>query len=146
MVRSAISGFPSFINFGIGGYVALKRIDSYFKQPKVQDLEERTAAQTFGDELGFDCADLEWNSPEATKDTANAESNTPGSTDSAVDSNQTTENTPLLAGTSQTQSTLSVRSSATQITDQEDVARFSLKDVDVRFPHGGLSIVAGPTG
>ncbi|KAJ1763782.1 hypothetical protein LPJ74_006762, partial [Coemansia sp. RSA 1843] len=77
MVRSAISGFPSFINFGIGGYVSLKRIDSYFKQPKVQDLEERTAAQTFGDELGFDCADLEWNSPETTKDTANAESNTP---------------------------------------------------------------------
>ncbi|KAJ2662104.1 hypothetical protein IWW48_002000 [Coemansia sp. RSA 1200] len=36
--------------------------------------------------------------------------------------------------------------STTQIANQEEIMRFSLKDVDVRFPLGQLSIVAGPTG
>ncbi|KAJ2088972.1 hypothetical protein IW138_003813 [Coemansia sp. RSA 986] len=113
IVRTALLRFPTYVNVGISGYVALKRIDSYLKQPQVQDLEERTPAQTFGNELGFDCADLEWNSPEATNATVKIDS---------------------------------VATKTTQITDQEDVARFSLKDVNVRFPRGGLSIVAGPTG
>ncbi|KAJ2567522.1 hypothetical protein IW140_004430 [Coemansia sp. RSA 1813] len=115
-------------------------------QPQIQDLEERTSAQTLSDELGFDCADLEWNGSETTKDTANIDSNIPKNTNSILDSSQTTENAPLLAETSQTQTALSMRSSTTQITDQEDVSRFSLKDIDVRFPLGGLSIVVGPTG
>ncbi|KAJ2388629.1 hypothetical protein GGI23_006015, partial [Coemansia sp. RSA 2559] len=59
---------------------------------------------------------------------------------------QSTEDTPLLAGTSQTQTALSVRSSATQITSQRDTSRFLLKDIDVQFPLGALSIIAGPTG
>ncbi|KAJ1902584.1 hypothetical protein LPJ81_003527, partial [Coemansia sp. IMI 209127] len=59
---------------------------------------------------------------------------------------ESTEVTPLLVGTSQAQTTLSVRSSATQISDQHDVSRFSLKGIDVKFPLGGLSIIAGPTG
>ncbi|KAJ2087296.1 hypothetical protein IW138_005076 [Coemansia sp. RSA 986] len=146
IVRTALRRIPVNINKGIGGYVALKRIDSFLRQPQVQDLEERTSAQVFSDELGFDCADLEWNSPETTKDTVKIDSIATKSTDSAADSNQTTEITPLLAGISQIQTTLSARSSATNITDQEGVARFSLKDVDVRFPRGDLSIVAGPTG
>ncbi|KAJ2868652.1 hypothetical protein GGI22_000746, partial [Coemansia erecta] len=41
---------------------------------------------------------------------------------------------------------LSVRSSTTQTTNQCDVSRFSLKDIDVKFPLGALSIIAGPTG
>ncbi|KAJ2210258.1 hypothetical protein EV179_006359, partial [Coemansia sp. RSA 487] len=117
-----------------------------FEMPQVQDLEERMPAQTISDELGFDCADLEWDSFETTKDTVDIDSIAIKNADSAVDSSQTTEITPLLAGISQTQTTLSVRPSATQITDQEDASRFSLKGVDVRFPLGGLSIVAGPTG
>ncbi|KAJ1770305.1 hypothetical protein LPJ74_003309 [Coemansia sp. RSA 1843] len=146
MVRTAIAHLPGYISFGVGGYVALRRMNSYLKQPQIQDLEERTSAQTLSDELGFDCADLEWNGSETTKDTANIDSNIPKNTNSILDSSQTTENAPLLAETSQTQTALSMRSSTTQITDQEDVSRFSLKDIDVRFPLGGLSIVVGPTG
>ncbi|KAJ2382958.1 Transporter of the ATP-binding cassette (ABC), partial [Coemansia sp. RSA 2559] len=148
MVRAAISHFPKIVNFGIGGYVALKRIDSYLKQSHIQDLEERTPAQTSSDELGFDCADLEWNSADSAKvipSTAASDSTAPTKTNTNVEG-QSTENTPLLAETSQTQTALSVRSSAIQISDQDGVARFSLKDIDVKFPLGGLSIIAGPTG
>ncbi|KAJ1895023.1 hypothetical protein LPJ81_005048, partial [Coemansia sp. IMI 209127] len=115
---------------------------------KVQDLEERTPEQTFGDELGFDCADLEWNSADSTKDmpgTAVSDSTAPTEANTNVES-QSTEDTPLLAGTSQAQTALPVRSSATQISDQDDISRFSLKDIDVKFPLGALSIIAGPTG
>ncbi|KAJ1888813.1 hypothetical protein LPJ81_006245, partial [Coemansia sp. IMI 209127] len=68
MVQSVVRFLPGYINFGVSGYVALKRIDSYLKQPQVQDLEERTPEQTFGDELGFECADLEWNSADNAND------------------------------------------------------------------------------
>ncbi|KAJ1787686.1 hypothetical protein LPJ59_005682, partial [Coemansia sp. RSA 2399] len=117
-------------------------------QSHIQDLEERTHEQTFGDELGFDCADLEWNSADSTKDassTAVSDSTAPTEANTNVES-QSTEDTPLLAGTSQAQTALPVRSSATQISDQHDVSRFSLKDIDVKFPLGALSIIAGPTG
>ncbi|KAJ2397232.1 hypothetical protein GGI23_003613, partial [Coemansia sp. RSA 2559] len=148
MLQSVVRFLPGYINFGVGGYVALKRIDSYLKQPHVQALEERTAEQTFGDELGFDCADLEWNSANNTNNKSSTTVSDPNATTKANTNaeNQETEATPLLAGTSQAQTTLSVRSSATRISDQDDNFSFSLKDIDVKFPLGGLSIIAGPTG
>ncbi|KAJ2662234.1 hypothetical protein IWW48_001974 [Coemansia sp. RSA 1200] len=150
MVRSAVAKLPSSIGYVVGAYVAFTRVDSYLGQSQIQELEKRIPAQGSSSELGFDCADLEWNvSDSSTADAENANSNTSDMsrrTDSNTNS-QTTENTPLLAATtSGAQSSLSVRSSATQIANQEEIMRFSLKDVDVRFPLGQLSIVAGPTG
>ncbi|KAJ2614564.1 hypothetical protein EV177_002006 [Coemansia sp. RSA 1804] len=69
IVRTAISHLPGFINFGVGGYVALKRIDLYLQQPQAQDLEKRCeSVQTTSNELGFESADLEWNSAESSID------------------------------------------------------------------------------
>ncbi|KAJ2655216.1 hypothetical protein IWW48_005649 [Coemansia sp. RSA 1200] len=55
MVRTAISHLPGFINFGVGGYVALKRIDLYLQQPQAQNLEKRSGSvQTTNNQLGFE--------------------------------------------------------------------------------------------
>ncbi|KAJ1726442.1 hypothetical protein LPJ72_006338, partial [Coemansia sp. Benny D160-2] len=43
-----------------GAYVAILRIDSYLDQTQAQDLGKRTLGQVACNELGFDCADLEW--------------------------------------------------------------------------------------
>ncbi|KAJ1892455.1 hypothetical protein LPJ81_005557 [Coemansia sp. IMI 209127] len=59
------------------------------RQSHIQDLEERTHEQTFGDELGFDCADLEWNSADSTKDassTAVSDSTAPTEANTNVES------------------------------------------------------------
>ncbi|KAJ1729945.1 hypothetical protein LPJ72_004709 [Coemansia sp. Benny D160-2] len=153
MVRSAMGRLPAYANFGVGAYVALKRIESYLGQTHIQNLEERIPSiQSLGNELGFDCADLEWNvSSGGSIDREGAISSNISEpskkTNSNTDSRQSTETTPLLSESSNTQTTLSVRSSATQIASSEDdTMKFSLKDIDVRFPLGGLSIIAGPTG
>ncbi|KAJ2662040.1 hypothetical protein IWW48_002099 [Coemansia sp. RSA 1200] len=150
IVHIAVINMPKHIGTVVSAYVAFMRVDSYLGQSQIQDLEKRTPAQGLSSELGFDCADLEWNAPEnSTADAGNTNpnsSNASRSTGSNTNS-QTTEITPLLAATtSGAQSSLSVRSSATQIANQEEIMRFSLKDIDVRFPLGQLSIVAGPTG
>ncbi|KAJ2889399.1 hypothetical protein GGI21_006585, partial [Coemansia aciculifera] len=68
-MRLAFVDLPVFSSWIIGGYVALCRIDSYLGQPQVQDLEKRvahsehTTAFVGLDELGFEAADLEWESP-----------------------------------------------------------------------------------
>ncbi|KAJ2521958.1 hypothetical protein H4217_001050 [Coemansia sp. RSA 1939] len=62
MVRTAISHLPGFINFGVGGYVALKRIDLYLQQPQAQDLEKRCRqVQTTSNVLGFEKSEDEYN-------------------------------------------------------------------------------------
>ncbi|KAJ2693789.1 hypothetical protein GGH99_000988 [Coemansia sp. RSA 1285] len=77
IVRTAISHLPGFINFGVGGYVALKRIDLYLQQPQAQDLEKRCeSVQTTSNELGFESADLEWNSAESSIDNVGNTSST----------------------------------------------------------------------
>ncbi|KAJ2409872.1 hypothetical protein GGI10_004627, partial [Coemansia sp. RSA 2530] len=60
-IRMVFQRLPGFLNWVIGGYVALGRIDSYLGQPQVQDLEKRVDfAASDRDELGFESADLEW--------------------------------------------------------------------------------------
>ncbi|KAJ2657404.1 hypothetical protein IWW48_004533 [Coemansia sp. RSA 1200] len=153
MVRSAMGRLPAYTNFGVGAYVALKRIESYLEQTHIQNLEERTpSTQSLGNELGFDCADLEWNvSSGGTIEREGARSSNDSEaskkTSSNTDSRQSTETTPLLSEPSDAQTMLSVRSSATRIASSEDdTMKFLLKDIDVRFPLGELSIIAGPTG
>ncbi|KAJ2654099.1 hypothetical protein IWW48_006311, partial [Coemansia sp. RSA 1200] len=116
------------------------RIDSYLQQPQIQDLAERTSLSGANNELGFDCADLEWSVSNGTSSMANTNSNSSGVSGNAItdDNGQPMENTPLLSGSSNSQ--------IVQTDSQEDTRIFSLKSIDVRFPLGGLSIVAGPTG
>ncbi|KAJ2908621.1 hypothetical protein GGI21_002703, partial [Coemansia aciculifera] len=150
----------------IDGRAALGRINLYLGQPQVQDLEKRvahsehTTAAVGSDELGFEAADLEWESPSS--DTKPADKNAAISKGlRIVDTLDIGEQTLLFlhmdAATPYLQvETSSVNESDTSIgcnsserdenDNDNDMARFFLKDIDVRFPHGALSIVAGPTG
>ncbi|KAJ2876876.1 hypothetical protein GGH93_000367 [Coemansia aciculifera] len=155
LIRIVFEHLPGFLNWVIGGYVSLGRIDSYLAQPQVQDLEKRVAHTDSGsDELGFEAADLEWESP-----SSNAKSDgkgvVVGKDLTGVETPDVTEHTPLLAdstatATPHTQIALSPANesyaSLDHSDDDDDLVRFALKDIDVRFPHGVLSIVAGPTG
>ncbi|KAJ2115005.1 hypothetical protein IW146_002642 [Coemansia sp. RSA 922] len=157
LIRIVFEHLPGFLNWVIGGYVALGRIDSYLAQPQVQDLEKRVVNTDPGsDELGFEGADLEWDSP-------SSNSKSDGKDLTGVETPDVTEHTPLLAdstaaATPHSQLALSPAnesyasldrddgSSKRHSSSDDDLVRFALKDIDVQFPHGVLSIVAGPTG
>ncbi|KAJ2745104.1 hypothetical protein GGI20_002437 [Coemansia sp. BCRC 34301] len=155
-MRVAFVHLPEFSSWVIGGYVALGRIDSCLGQPQVQDLEKRVAhtesAACGVDELGFEGADLEWES--ASNDAKSDGKSVAAGKDLVVaDTPSASEYAPLLADTAaaapQTQIGLSsVNESYLSLGGKhdDDLVRFTLKDIDVRFPHGALSIVAGPTG
>ncbi|KAJ2348008.1 hypothetical protein GGH91_001582, partial [Coemansia sp. RSA 2671] len=154
-IRMVFQRLPGFLNWVIGGYVALGRIDSYLGQPQVQDLEKRVDfAASDRDELGFESADLEWEGSSSSAKSGN-ENVVAGKNLASVNATDATENTPLLADSAAaaaTPQTQAVRSSASESyasldgSDGADLVRFALKDIDVRFPHGVLSVVAGPTG
>ncbi|KAJ2894628.1 hypothetical protein IWW38_002516 [Coemansia aciculifera] len=106
------------------------------------------------DELGFEAADLEWESPSS--DTKSGDKSVAASKGlGIVGTSDISEQTPLLSDMPQThvetssvnESYASVGHNGSERNDRDDdMVRFSLKDIDVRFPHGALSIVAGPTG
>ncbi|KAJ2657626.1 hypothetical protein IWW48_004432 [Coemansia sp. RSA 1200] len=141
MVRTVMNGIPKYLNDLIGAYVSTTRIDSYLELPQIQDLEKRTSIEVVSGKLGFKSADLEWVGPDNTNNTS-----APTITNSDTD-DQTAERMPLITEIStNTQTTLDVRSPVPQIPSQRNIERFTLKDIDVVFPLGQLSIVAGPTG
>ncbi|KAJ2117298.1 hypothetical protein IW146_000871 [Coemansia sp. RSA 922] len=153
-VRMVFQRLPGFLNWVIGGYVALGRIGSYLGQPQVQDLEARVAhGCSDGDELGFEGADLEWESSNSIAK-AGSKGIVAGNDLTGVETPDVTENTPLLTGstaatTPRTEIALSPASksySSLNYKSGDVLAKFALKKIDVQFPYGVLSIVAGPTG
>ncbi|KAI8321405.1 hypothetical protein GQ54DRAFT_276194, partial [Martensiomyces pterosporus] len=161
LIRLVFEHMPGFLNWAIGGYVSLGRIDSYLGQPQVQDLEERVATASEGSDssdgaLGFVDADLEWEiagteddaaKPASTASSTSEEPTKVGTPDTELQNDsQATEATPLLPSSSQVKAPLSANASYTSLSKQADMVAFSLKNINVRFPFGGLSIVAGPTG
>ncbi|KAJ2063092.1 hypothetical protein GGI17_001939 [Coemansia sp. S146] len=154
LIRIVFEHLPGILNWVIGGYVSLGRIDSYLAQPQVQDLEKRvTHTDSGSNELGFEAADLEWESP-SSNSKSSGKGVVVGKDLTGVETPDVTEQTPLLAdstaATLHTQIALSPANesyaSLDHSDDDDDLVRFALKDIDVRFPHGVLSIVAGPTG
>ncbi|KAJ2624970.1 hypothetical protein GGI25_006228 [Coemansia spiralis] len=157
IVSNAMKGTPTFINEFISGYVAINRIDSYLSQPQVQELEKRVDLR-FGNALGFECAYLEWGNVGITKNSSNADiqgsitgskaTTEIGTPDGELSNNvsQPAEETPLLSGPSHIHMPLPDASSIVSLDSQSDSVAFSLKNIDIQFPLGGLSIVAGPTG
>ncbi|KAJ2594436.1 hypothetical protein H4R99_005770, partial [Coemansia sp. RSA 1722] len=130
MIRSGISLVPWVINRAIGGHVSLVRIEEYLNGVQVQDIQERVKkdkTDTNGNAvLGFEDAYLVWD----TKKTAGT---TCGSEFSG-------EQTPLL-------SSQQLDTSYSSDSDSNgSSSAFSLQSINVQFPIGGLSIVAGPTG
>ncbi|KAJ2881034.1 hypothetical protein H4R27_004351, partial [Coemansia aciculifera] len=150
-VRDAFEHLPELSGWIIGGNVALGRIDSYLAQPQVQDLEKRvTPTDSGSDELGFEAADLEWESPSSNAKSDN-KSVVTGNGLTGVETPDSTEQTPLLADSTVApmQIALSPANESHTSLDLDDgnvPGKFELKDIDVRFPHGVFSIVAGPTG
>ncbi|KAJ2733124.1 hypothetical protein IW152_003281 [Coemansia sp. BCRC 34962] len=155
LIRIVFEHLPGFLNWVIGGYVALGRIDSYLGQPQVQDLEKRVAyTDSDRNELGFESADLEWESPSTNVKPDNGIA-VAGKNVASVDTSDATEHTPLLADSAAAAATLHTQAACSSANesyasldrdDGDDLVRFALKDIDVRFPHGVLSVVAGPTG
>ncbi|KAJ1985507.1 hypothetical protein EDC05_006541, partial [Coemansia umbellata] len=153
ILKTIIENLPTNVNAVIAGYVSLGRIESYLDQPQVQDLEKRVALE-LGDTLGFECADLEWERAEDTDDSSKPDVKVSASTGSATTNTETSdsessdgtdqsnEGTLLLAESAQLHAIRSTNASTTSLSRQSDLMAFSLKDIDVQFPIGGLSIVA----
>ncbi|KAJ1996036.1 hypothetical protein GGI26_000617 [Coemansia sp. RSA 1358] len=163
LMRVVLERMPGFFSWATNAAVSLKRIDLYLHQPQVQSLEKRVHASTenytaASDALGFESAYLEWEVSGDYNNNAKTMDSTPtsislpstniGTPDIGhkCDGGQPTEETPLLTAQLQTPSASSPSSSSTSLDIQGDIVAFSLKDIDVQFPIGELSIVAGPTG
>ncbi|KAJ2383257.1 hypothetical protein GGI05_005374, partial [Coemansia sp. RSA 2603] len=132
IIRMVFEHLPGLLNWTIGGYVSLKRIDEYLQQAQVQDLEERVDfnACNEGSELGFVDANLEWSG------SSPAEADTTALPSAPIAVN---EQTPLLV-------VHSPGSQSSALLADVDIVPFSLKNVNLHFPAGGLSLIAGPTG
>ncbi|KAJ1886367.1 hypothetical protein LPJ66_009664, partial [Kickxella alabastrina] len=160
-VRMVFERLPGMLSWVVGGYVSLGRIEEYLRQPQIQRLEDRvdgcgsgrgsgsrSGAETgsgagadagagldaAGIELGFVGADLEWERGSQAA-TASAEAAAAPAEGSAG------ELTPLVGGCvrdTQSYATLNHATSAPE--------RFALRNLNVRFPRGRLSLVGGPTG
>ncbi|KAJ2668260.1 hypothetical protein GGI25_006466, partial [Coemansia spiralis] len=157
MVRAILVKIPGEIYWVVEGYVSLDRVNSYLDQAQVQDLERRIAPK-FSNVLGFECACLEWESAEAMGSFSKADmqnlasagiaafniETTDGKTSDNAD--QSTEKIPLSTVSAQPCAIDSTCAATTSLSCQDNLVSFSLKNIDVQFPIGGLSIVAGPTG
>ncbi|KAJ1955048.1 Transporter of the ATP-binding cassette (ABC), partial [Linderina pennispora] len=134
LLHVAVEHFPEYLSWTISGYVSLRRIESYLAMPQAQDLKDRVnRVDDDGDALGFTKANLVWDTyaKDDLDDTAN----------DATHMANANEDTPLISNTL-THSNASLDSHQNQL----DKTAFMLKDIDVHFAAGGLSIIAGPTG
>ncbi|KAJ2658560.1 hypothetical protein IWW48_003965 [Coemansia sp. RSA 1200] len=150
VIRLVLERMPGFFSWATNATVSLGRIDAYLQQPQVQALESRVVLQSRESSvLGFESASLEWTvTPLPVAKNSNTISSNATTTPALVSSTAATavlsddEETPLLdAPVSPSPTTLQ-----TNNPQEEDLVSFSLENIDVRFPLGGLSIVAGPTG
>ncbi|KAJ2690563.1 hypothetical protein IWW39_000657 [Coemansia spiralis] len=151
MVSGSFNSAPGMFRWLSSCYVSLKRIESFMVLSPVQDLDERVDDSS--DTVGFVDANFEWSPPDTneSKSSASSVSATPVASSGslsrkasvATDLSQVsgaTEETPLLAGGSS--SSIAVNDSPAEA----GLVRFTLRDISLRFPAGGLSIVVGPTG
>ncbi|KAJ1937297.1 hypothetical protein EC988_007931, partial [Linderina pennispora] len=147
LIRITFEHFPGFLNWAVGAYVSLGRIESYLGQPEVQSLDERVSQEHSADGLGFVDADLVWDVSNTDIDESVSQASsdeptkisTPQTESSGSKVNIADETTPLLPSTS-------VIGDALISKAPEAMAVFGLKNISVQFPQGGLSVIAGPTG
>ncbi|KAJ2612465.1 hypothetical protein H4S08_002685 [Coemansia sp. RSA 1365] len=141
ILRTALEYLPGHVTWGISAYVSLNRIGSYLNQPEVQSLESRVLPVEDGEALGFVDADLEWENVESESKSAEAEeAPLSGSTEAPLSGAlevPATEQTPLLSSGNESSATLN---------NDGGKAPFALQGIDVQFPAGGLSVIAGATG
>ncbi|KAJ2887998.1 hypothetical protein IWW38_005024, partial [Coemansia aciculifera] len=167
MVSSSFNSAPGLFRWLSSCYVSLKRIESFMVLSPVQDLDDRISQESSNDDddssmaVGFVDACFEWSPAEDSLDAKSASASATPSASSGSLSRKasvstglseaaTTEETPLLGGSS----VAAGRSSTIAVNPASEVlaaavagmVRFTLRDISLRFPVGGLSLVVGPTG
>ncbi|KAJ2744382.1 hypothetical protein GGI20_003014 [Coemansia sp. BCRC 34301] len=165
MVSSSFNSAPGLFRWLSSCYVSLKRIEAFMVLSPVQDLDDRIAKDSIGEDgasgeaVGFVDACFEWSPAEDSSGSKFASASaTPASLSrkasvatglSSSAASEATEETPLLAGSGGSSSaTIAVSNTpaAAATGGPSDMVRFTLKDISLRFPVGGLSLIVGPTG
>ncbi|KAJ2758485.1 hypothetical protein H4S06_002678, partial [Coemansia sp. BCRC 34490] len=144
VVRFVFENGSELIGVAIRANVSLNRIESYLEQNAVQGLEDRVTLER-SNTLGFEAADLEWayqNVPS---------SNVPANSKRIDSSSAPDESTLLLATESSSYTDIlplldQGLSTSPPPELQRSMRGFTLSDINVEFPTGGFSLVAGPTG
>ncbi|KAJ2615225.1 hypothetical protein EV177_001678 [Coemansia sp. RSA 1804] len=144
VVRFVFENGSELIGVAIRASVSLNRIESYLEQNAVQGLEDRVTLER-SNTLGFEAADLEW-----------AYQNVPSSNVPAnskhIDSGSAPDESTLLLATESSSHTdiLPLLDQGLSTSPPPELQRsmrgFTLRDINVEFPTGGFSLVAGPTG
>ncbi|KAI8865602.1 hypothetical protein GQ42DRAFT_90669, partial [Ramicandelaber brevisporus] len=142
IVQDELSGFPDFVTWMIGGITSLNRIDDFMKVEEVEELVLRIARSEAAADanqvsaepsnLGFVNASFQWG-----RVVDESESETETNADA-------TETDALVPARPQSRSDVS--SSASSVTNASRKAPFKLSNLNVRFPTGKLSVIAGNTG
>ncbi|KAJ2339146.1 hypothetical protein GGH92_006852, partial [Coemansia sp. RSA 2673] len=152
MVSGSFNSAPGMFRWLSSCYVSLKRIESFMVLSPVQDLDDRIGESS--EVVGFVDACFEWSPPDANSTKSSAASSvsaTPVASSGSLSrkasvatglsqASDVTEQTPLLAGGS------SASIAVNDTVAESGLVRFTLRDISLRFPVGGLSIVVGPTG
>ncbi|KAJ1821431.1 hypothetical protein LPJ60_002614 [Coemansia sp. RSA 2675] len=130
--------------------VSMRRIEAFMTKAMVQPLHERIDIEEGApfDAIGFSNASFEWSlNPTSASDAAVEPLSTAADPVQSV-VEEVTERTQLLplAGPVASSSAVSIDSMATATAANSIMPSFALKDISLRFPVGGLSIIVGSTG
>ncbi|KAJ1957677.1 hypothetical protein GGI12_004958, partial [Dipsacomyces acuminosporus] len=142
IVNPTINMLQTVVGSIVSGFISIARIESFMAQGQIQPIEDRVALDSNAGVVGFENASFEWSISSSTNRLSLSPTNTSTSTLALP-----TEQTPLLFEPACADS-----SSPTPVSDACDMTKpdkqpeFSLKDITLRFPVGGFSIIAGPTG
>ncbi|KAJ2730836.1 hypothetical protein IW152_004972 [Coemansia sp. BCRC 34962] len=149
-----VNGYVNQVTHMYGWYanvaVSLRRIEAFMTKAMVQPLHERIDIEDGApfDAIGFSNASFEWSIKPTSASGAPAEP-LGLATDSAQPSaEEATERTQLLPmdGPAASSSAISIDSRATVTASSSIMPSFALRDISLRFPIGGLSIIVGSTG
>ncbi|KAJ1992782.1 hypothetical protein GGI25_003330 [Coemansia spiralis] len=162
MVSATFNGIPGLFRWMSGCYVSLTRIESFMVQSQVQELADRVAVNQEC-EVGFDDATLVWDINSADNKSESLALDTPtgtasprkASTASLDNLSELSEQTPLVSADSRGDTVISdmeTTGAQTPLVQDElvqadvNMKGFTLSNITLRFPTGGLSVIVGPTG
>lgn len=148
MIRSPLNVIPAWIVQVLQTGVALNRISVYLDEDEVDEQVstlKRTRARsettsTADEGLGIKTASFKWNEVEEKKDEG-ADAKGKKGKGKATNGHQASSTDASDATATGSEIDVDRESIASSVTDH----RFELKDIDVVFPEGELTVVTGPT-
>ncbi|KAJ2823909.1 hypothetical protein GGI24_003551, partial [Coemansia furcata] len=151
-VRRAMYMYTSYASIA----VSLRRVEAFMTKAMVQPLHERIDIEDNEgaalDAIGFSDASFEWSiKPTTSAADASVDASVKplgGATDAVQSAMEVvSEHTQLLPLSSiESSSAVSIDSRVTTTARNSIMPTFALRDISLRFPVGGLSIIVGPTG